>query len=207
MAVVEDIYGKKASGKLGTVSTYPLWEKIIVRSLPGKRRGKGTPNQLRNQRRFKELRKFCSPFKSIVIPQIWNGLATTSSGYHLFMKTNSPAFGGDGILADPMKIRLSLGKLFLPTGMQAQRTAPEGTTIEVQWEKDSPWGGLPLRDQLMVISYGEGNYSDMQSTGLTRGNLGGSFELPSLKSPATHLYLFFESLDQRYYSESVCLEI
>jgi hypothetical protein len=207
MAVVQDIFGKKASGKMGTVSVYPLWDKNIVRSLPGKRRGEGTPNQLRNQLRFKQIREFCAPFKTLVIPRIWNALGTTSSGYHLFMKTNSPAFDREGVLTDPKLIRLAMGKLPLPQGMQAQRTAPEALTIVVQWEKGSPWGGLPLRDQLMVISYGEGNYSDMQSTGLVRGNLGGSFELPPLKSPATHLYLFFESLDQRYYSESVCLEI
>ena len=207
MAEVFDIYGKKVIGKAGTVSFYISKGKTIMRSLPGKRSGKSTEKQLRNQSRFKELRKFCSPFKDIVIPQIWNGLATTSSGYHLFMKTNSPAFNGDGMLADPTKIRLSMGKLSLPPGMQAQRTAPEGTTIEVQWVKDSPWGGLALMDQLMVISAGDSKYSHMKATGLTRGNLGGTFELPPLASPATHIYLFFESLDQRYYSESACFEI
>lgn len=207
MAEVQDIFGKVASGKVGPVTMYQLRGKQIMRSLPVNRSGHRTENQLRNQKRFKEIRAFCTQFKEIVIPQIWNALATSSSGYHLFMKTNSPAFDREGILADPMKIRLSMGTLPVPQGMQAQRTAPGASTIALQWEKDPAWGGLPLRDQLMVISYGDGNYSDLKSTGLTRGNLGGSFELPSLVVPASHLYLFFESLDHRCYSESVCLEI
>lgn len=207
MAVVEDIFGKKATGKAGPVSFYISRGKTIMRSLPGKKTRPCTENQLRNQARFKAIRSFCTPFKFVVIPRIWNDLATTSSGYHLFMKVNSPAFDQDGIIADPKKIRLSMGKLTLPAGMQAQRTAMGGTTIEVKWEKDPEIVGISSKDQLMVISIGEGKYSKIKDTGLTRGNLGGSFELPALPSPATHLYLFFESVDQKYYSESICFEL
>jgi len=207
MAEVQDIFGKQVTGKAGPVSFYISRGKTIMRSLPGKRSGQSTENQLRNQLRFKAIRSFCTPFKEVVIPQIWNGLATTSSGYHLFMKTNSPAFDPDGILSDTQKIRLSMGKLTLPEGMQARRTSAGGTSIEVQWEKDLNFGGLPTKDKLMVISEGEGKYSDMMATGLKRGDLGGVFELPQQASSATHIYLFFESVDQRYYSESVCFEI
>jgi len=207
MAEVLDVFGKKVIGKAGPVSFFISRGKTIMRSLPGKRSGPSTEKQLRNQRRFKAIRLFCAPFKDVVIPQIWNGLATTSSGYHLFMKTNSPAFDLEGIISDPIKICLSMGKLTLPEGMQAKKTTSGATTIEVKWEKDLAWGGLPLRDSLMVISAGEGKYSDMKDTGLVRGNLGGTFELPALASPVTHVYLFFNSLDQRYYSESVCVEI
>ena len=207
MGEVQDIYGKNITGKVGPVSFYVSRGKTIMRSLPGKRIRKMTANQLRNQRRFQGIRKFCGLFKAIVIPQIWNGLATTSSGYHLFMKTNSPAFDQDGILADPMKIRLSMGKLNLPDEIHAQRTSLGGSTIRVQWEKEITIGGLTLRQPLMVISAGEGKYSDMKATGLTRRTIDGTFELPALASPATHVYLFFESLDQRYYSESVCFQI
>jgi len=207
MAEVFDIYGKKVKGKAGNVSFYESRGKTIMRSLPAHKNLHRSKKQLRNQNRFTLVRMFCSQFKQVVIPQIWNSIATTSSGYHLFMKTNSPAFDLDGVLSDPMKIRLSTGKLTLPEGMQAQRTVLGGKMIRVSWQKETPWGGQPLKDKLMVISAGVGNYSDMMDTGLRRGDLGGSFELPELKSAASHLYLFFESLDQRYYSKSICLEI
>lgn len=207
MAEVQDIFGKVASGKVGPVSLYPLRGKTIMRSLRTDKGGPRTENQLRNQRRFKEIRKFCTPFKEILIPQVWNALATTSSGYHLFMKFNSPAFDPEGVLAYPEKICLSMGKLAQPEGIQAKRTTSGSTTIEVQWERDPNGGGTPSKDKLMVISSGGGKYSPMTATGLKRGDLGGTFELPPLAFAATHIYLFFESLDQRYYSESVCLEI
>jgi hypothetical protein len=59
----------------------------------------------------------------------------------------------------------------------------------------------------MVISAADGNYSDITSTGLVRSALTGSFELPALPAAATHIYLFFGSIDHRDYSESVCFEV
>lgn len=207
MAEINDIFGNNVKGRVGTVSMYRLRGKTVIRSLPVNRKKERTENQLRNQNRFKEIRKFCNLFKYIVIPQIWNGVATTSSGYHLFMKANSPAFNQDGLLADPFKIKLAAGILPLPEGMLAGRTSLSENSIQVKWDKDAISGGLALRDQLMVISAGEGKYSDIMATGIKRRDLGGSFELPSLDTKATHVYLFFESVDQRYYSDSICFEI
>ena len=101
MAEVLDVFGKKVIGKAGPVSFFISRGKTIMRSLPGKRSGPSTEKQLLNQHRFKAIRLFCAPFKDVVIPQIWNGMATTSSGYHLFMKTNSPAFDPEGIFSTP----------------------------------------------------------------------------------------------------------
>ncbi|HLN72940.1 MAG TPA: hypothetical protein VK205_06575 [Prolixibacteraceae bacterium] len=207
MAEVNDIYGNDVTGKVGRVSFYRLRGKTIMRSLPVNRSKTRTKDQVRNQNRFREVHLFCKQFKLLIIPQIWNLAATTSSGYHLFMRANSPAFDQDGVLTDPMKIRLSAGPLTLPTGMQAVRTSAGSSTIRVNWESEPTLGSLTLKDRLMVVCAGEGHYSDIINTGLIRKSLGGSFELPALEVPATHLYLFFESMDQRYYSDSVCLEI
>lgn len=178
----------------------------IVRSLPKTNPDKRTPAQLRNQERFRLIHQFSAQFKGVLIPQIWNAQAKTDNGYNLFVKTNTPAFGPDGELTDPEKIRLSIGNLPLPEQIVAHRI--EGSqSVQVSWQKNKPWGGLALKDRLMFISAGEGSYSEITSTGLKRVDLGGSFELPAMDFPATHVYLFFESLDQRYYSESVCLEV
>lgn len=207
MAEVNDIYGNDVNGKVGTVSFYKSRGKTIMRSLPGKRRKPQTPNQVRNQNRFQEIRKFCNLFKHVLIPQIWNDVATLSSGYHLFMKTNSPAFDQDGNLTDPQKILLSKGPLTFPEGMMVRRTAPGSSTIEVKYEIKPVVSGISSKDRLMVISAGGGKFSEIKDTGLTKWSLEGTFELPELDVPATHVYLFFESLDQRYYSDSICFQI
>lgn len=206
MAKVEDILSNKISGRVGNVVYATVNGQTVVRSLPRTNPDKRTPAQLRNQERFRLIHKFCAPFKRVLIPQIWNAQAKTDNGYNLFVKTNTPAFGPDGELMDPKKIKLSIGNLPLPEQLEAHRL--EGSnSIQVSWQKSATLGGVTLRDELMVISAGEGKFSDMMATGIKRKDLGGTFELPELASTATHVYLFFESLDQRYYSESVCLDL
>ena len=85
--------------------------------------------------------------------------------------------------------------------------ADESSTIHVSWLKDAHLGGKNLKDELMFISATDGLYSEITATGLLRGNLTGSFELPEIAKTATYIYLFFTSQDRRNYSESICFEI
>jgi hypothetical protein len=160
-----------------------------------------------NQKRFAQVMRFCGLFKDTLIPQIWNEAAINTSGFRLFQKSNSPAFGKDGSLMDPKLIRLSTGKLTLPQGLQAGKAEVGGSVIEVSWPEDLHMGGIHLKDELMVISAGDGQYSEVKATGILREQLNGSFELPELFAPATHVYLFFESKDRKNYSESICFEV
>lgn len=207
MAIVKDILGNKVSGTVGEVVLSNLNGQTIMRRRPRINPDNRTPAQLRNQERFRLIHRFSSQFKQVLIPQVWDGLGTADNGYNLFVKTNAPAFGPDGELADAKKILLSVGKLALPEQMQAQRKADHPMSVEVKWVKDPSWGGMSLKDELMVISTAKGKYSDIHPTGIKRLNLGGSFTLPEQVADATHIYLFFESKDQRSYSQSICLEI
>ena len=195
------------SGKFGNMVFVQRDGKTYMRNAPTRKKDASTPRMLLNQKRFGEVMKFCGMFKSTVIPQIWNSAAVGTSGFRLFQKTNSPAFGPDGSLADAKKLLFSKGKLSFPQGLEARRTAEEGSTIEVSWQKDAHLGGLHLHDELMVISAADGKYSVITATGILRGNLNGSFELPEYYKAATHIYLFFTSQDRRDYSESVCFAI
>jgi len=195
------------SGKFGNMVFVQRDGKTYMRRAPTRKKDSSTPAMVISQKRFSEVMRFCGLFRFSVIPQIWNLAAQGTSGFRLFQKTNSPAFAPDGSLPDLKKIRLSTGKLTLPQGLTAGRPEVEGTFIEVSWPEDQLLGGLHLQDELMAISSVDGQYSDIVETGILRGQLNGSFELPELPAPATHIYLFFGSRDHRDYSESVCFEV
>jgi len=190
------------SGKFGDKVYVQRYGKTYVRSAPKRKEDSSTPAMLLNQKRFKEIMKFCGLFKIGLIPQLWNPAAVNTSGFRLFQKANSRAFAKDGSLLDPKLIKLSTGKLTLPEGITAKRAAAGSSVIEVNWEQD-----LHLQDELMVVSAGSGLYSALLETGIVRNALHGSFELPALASPAIHIYLFFGSKDKSDYSESICLEL
>lgn len=195
------------SGSLGDVVYVNLNGRTIIRRRPRVNPEKRSPAQLRNQERFRMIHKFCAPFKQTVIPQIWNDAAKTDNGYNLFVKTNTPAFGPDGELVDAKKIRLSIGDLSLPEQIQVIPEIAELGRIKVSWQKTSHQSGIAFHEELMVVSAGDGKYSDIKDTGLINGSLGGSFVLPEQPTNATHIYLFFASRDRRHYSESVCFEV
>ncbi|HEY3370950.1 MAG TPA: hypothetical protein VGK10_08890 [Prolixibacteraceae bacterium] len=207
MAIVKGGIGSMLSGKVEGLVYVQLNGQTISRKAPKHKKDSWTPGMLLNQQRFKEVNSFCAQFKYSVIPQIWNGAAQRMSGYAYFLKSNMAAFAPDGSLGDVQKLRFSTGKLPWPEGLEAQRSEGDANTIEVKWPKYLNVGGVQLRDELMVISAADGQYSKITGTGIERNALGGKFELPVLPVGATHIYLFFGSLDHRDYSESVCFEV
>jgi hypothetical protein len=207
MAKVMDGARSTLSGKADGLVYVQFNGGTYTRRLPQRKKDSSTRGMLLNQQRFRLVNSFCAQFKESVIPQIWNGAAERMSGYALFLKSNMAAFGMDGSLQDAKKIKLSIGKLPFPQGFEARRSEVDGNRIEVSWPKEMNVGGVHLKDELMVVSTADGQYSDITATGITKGDLMGSFELPELASESAHIYLFFASKDRRDYSESVCFEI
>jgi len=185
--------------------------RVYTRKLPNRKKEAWTPGMLQNLERFKQVNAFCALFKDDLIPQIWNGVDQKMSGYALFLKTNVGAFEKDGSLEDVKKIKLSTGKLPFPEGMEVKRSAEVENLIEVNWPQEMHVGGLHMKDELMVVSSQDGQYSEITLTGITKTERKGSFELSFLSDlPAQgllHLYLFFGSKDHREYSESRCFEV
>jgi len=207
MAKVTDGLGLALSGKVEKMVFVQFNGGTYTRSAPRRTKDSWTPNMLNHQKRFALVVKFCGQFKSSVIPQIWNDAAVKMSGYALFLKSNMSAFAKDGSIEDPKKIRFSTGKLSVPEGIEAHRTAVESSTIEVNWQEHAHLGGKNLKDELMYICVKDELYSEITATGILRGHLNGSFELPENYKAATHIYLFLTSQDRREYSESVCCEV
>lgn len=180
---------------------------VYTRRAPQYRKSSWTPNQAAARKRFAAINHFCRQFNDSVIPLIWKPSAIKMGGHAFFLKSNMSAFDQEGSLLDAKLLKLSTGKLTWPDDFNVKRKEGQPDTIEVSWAVDQVLGGIHLKDELIVISTGEGKYSDILETGITRGMLTGSFDLPKLEAETSHLYLFFGSRDRRNYSESRCMEI
>lgn len=207
MARVLSLLRGEIAGKIGDKVYYQLNGQTVVRNRPSKTKWTFTAKQVQSQQRFKSIIHYCQKFKHSVIPLVWNKVRESSSGWSLFLKTNAPAFNSDGVPVDVGKLQLSTGKLTLPLQFTAHRKAGDPSVIEVSWNRNLSMGGILLWDELMAISSVNDEYSPILSTGIIRGDLQGSFLLPVLKAEATHLFLFFASIDRTTFSTSVCFEI
>jgi hypothetical protein len=180
---------------------------VYTRRAPQYRKSSWTQNQGAARKRFAAINHFCRQFSPSLIPLVWKPSAVKMGGYAFFLKSNMAAFDSEGNLMDPKLLKLSVGKLTWPESFSVKRKEGEPNTIEVNWPVDKVLGGIHLKDELIVVSAGQGKYSDILETGITRKMLQGSFALPELEAEASHLYLFFGARDRRNYSESRCVEI
>lgn len=207
MAKVLGGIASSLSGKAAGTVFVQFNGKVYTRSAPQYSKSSWTPAQAAARKRFAAINHFCRQLSPTVIAQVWKTAAVKMGGYAFFLKTNMAAFDQMGNLMDPHQLKLSTGKLTWPDGFEVTRLAEGSPVIQVRWAEDEVLGGIHLKDELIVVSHGEGQFSDLAETGITRGMLIGQFELPQLAVPATHLYLFFGSRDRRNYSESRCVEI
>jgi len=206
MALIKPGNGSSLSGLVGGVVIVQTKRGSYMRSAPQYSKSSWTPTQKLHRQRFKKVSQFCNQFKDTVISQIWNGADERMTGRALFLKANMAAFSPEGELPDPTMIKLSTGSLNIPGGLNLERVEGDGRAVKVSWLKDGS-GGMRMRDELMVVSIGEGVYSEILNTGLLRGLWGGNFEMPVIPASATHVYLFFASRDRRSYSASECFAL
>jgi hypothetical protein len=121
------------------------------------------------------------------------------------MKANIPALAMDGTLIDPKLIKVSDGKLPLPQQLKAERIPGDESTVVVSWQNDAHSNRERLKDELWAISYADGKFSRIITTGLKRGDQQGSFTLPAKPANVSHVFLWMASENREGYSESVCL--
>lgn len=205
MALINANNGSSLSGLVGRVVIVKTKWGSYMRSAPNYSKSSWTDGQKVHRQRFKRVSEFCRLFRETVIPQIWKDDNERASGYARFLKANMQAFSPQGELTNLALVKLSTGVLEFPQGLQLDASQPMEGPLLVSWPNAG--SGIRTRDELMVVSTGEGNYSDILNTGILRGQKGGSFELPELKKEATHVYLFFGSKDRRSYSESECFAL
>ncbi|MGE5394995.1 MAG: hypothetical protein ACM3P1_09625 [Candidatus Saccharibacteria bacterium] len=205
MALINANNGSALSGLVGRVVIVNTRWGSYMRSAPNYSSSSWTGRQRVHRKRFKTVNAFCRQFKETVIAQIWNDPRQRVCGHGRFLKANMPAFDAEGMLTNPLLIRLSTGVLEFPGGFQLITPQLVGEPFQVSWPEAG--SGIRTRDELMVVSAGEGKYSEILNTGILRGKKGGSFHLPPLKTEASHLYLFFGSRDRKNYSESKCFAV
>lgn len=206
MARMKQVPGEHPSGRLLNVVFYQRYGKSYVRAAP-KKRESYTDEQVLYRQRLSMASALWRSLKSEEISRIWNSAAELMNGYAWFMKANMPALAMDGTLIDPKLIKVSDGKLPLPQQLKAERMPGDESTVVVSWQNDAHSNRERLKDELWAISYADGKFSRIITTGLKRGDQQGSFTLPAKPANASHVFLLMTSTNKEQYSESMCLEI
>ncbi|MCW0484542.1 hypothetical protein [Gaoshiqia sediminis] len=188
------------AGKLGPLVVVQRGETTYVRSAPVFTKDSWSEKQQKNRQRFREVNAFCRRFKQQVIVPVWNKLAEGKSGYHLFLKANSPAFGQDGSIQDISLLRFADGKLPQPFQLKAQRSGEDAMNIQVSWQNDGLSAALRLQDELLYMTAETDQFQGIFSSGIQRSQGGGVIRLPEGTTAERGIYLFFAAPDRAGFS-------
>lgn len=94
-----------------------------------------------------------------------------------------------------------------PQKLNVEGDEEDAASVKVRWQNDIHTSLGRLSDELMVVSYADGQFSPITATGLKRSQLNGTFALPVKPVGATHVFLFMASADRKTYSASMGWEI
>ena len=189
------------SGIVGPVVFYHMKGKQYARSAIKERtKDSWSPEQGLYRQKVSKTGAFWRQLANNPVRQSWNLAAEGMSGYNLFLKTNLPAFAGDGMQMDPERLHLSFGTLPLPLQLKAVKVEGEPAKWNVTWKDDSGIGLSQARDELMVIFAYEESFSKPVATGAKRNQATAVVQVPAGTAKLQGMYLFFASADQKLFS-------
>ncbi|MGQ7868176.1 hypothetical protein [Sunxiuqinia sp. sy24] len=207
MAKIKDGLLGSVSGKLGPLVVVQRGDMSYVRAAPNYTKDSWSDRQLQHRQRFKAVSAFCKQYKQQFIIPIWNRLATNSSGYHLFMKANMPAFGRAGELEDPSMLHFADGTLPLPFKLTLVADPEQVDQLEVSWLNDEGLTGLRLSDELWYATVSADGFQGPFESGIHRSAQGGLIALPEESGLCEGVYLFFASPARDAFSPDCFLAI
>lgn len=193
------------SGKLGPV----VISNDTLRTKPHKRNADDwTSDQKAQRNRMKYVAELYRKAKYPIVEYVW--LKTMSSrrvAYNSFVKYNMDAFNREGVLVDPLMLKMTVGELKLPFKMGVEFSKINKNIIHVNWENNLPEGWEGCNDSLMGIFFNGDSFSLPVDFKANRKDNHAVMSLPQEYSNGYFLYLFFMSHNKTKISNSFSVRL
>lgn len=201
MGKVRNELGGAISGMVGPVVFYTIKGKTFVRSAIKERsEGSWSPEQVIYRQKVSKAAAFWKSLAKNPVRETWNLAAENMSGYNLFLKTNLPAFVGDGSEMDMERLHLSVGTLPLSLQLKVVPMENDPTKWNVSWKDDSGIGLAQQSDKLVVVFAHDGKFNHPVSTGALRNGESAVILAPEGAVKLEGMFLSFASVERKLYS-------
>lgn len=196
------------SGKVGPAVYYEMSGVPYVRAAP-RPRAKGAWSAPQKMVRQKVVRvaALWRQLDKNPLREVWKLGAQNMTAYNLFLKTNLPAFKGEGLEADYEFLHLSTGPLPLPHQLVAVKMEGDASKRQVSWKDDSGYMLSQPTDELMVVFAREGKFSHPVATGARRSQEAAVVQVPEEMANLKGIYLYFASPKRGLYSVDQFVEV
>ena len=182
------------TGKIGNCIFYRHRNRICIRSISETVKPPSSPGQLAQQERIAALANLYQALKEAKLHLYWQKAAEglLQNGYNLLVKTNLPAFSGQGTVCDFSKLLITLGKVALPNNLKLTADPHGGQILE--------WSNAPLTphanadDRLRIVmmkDYETFDVKPLDMADYSRSNCRAVFRIPESLKDFSHLYVIF----------------
>ena len=194
-----------ASGKVGNIIFYNTDGETYFRQSPQGYSDCKSPKQLLQRSRLICTQTFFKSVKKCLLYDVLNRAATLEkrrSGYHLFLKLNTNAFGEDEFI-DYSLLTFAQGALQLPFNFQLAGSG--SSRVELEWTNNNEQTTAKGSDRLLVAAV----FPDepfrvvmLPETGATRKDEYAVIPLEKNIDGDVQLYCFFASSDLQDFSDN-----
>lgn len=192
-----------ASGRFGNVIFYTVDGKTYFRQRPQKISDKKSPRQLLQRQRLIAVQTMFKSVRNCILYDVLNCAATLQkrrSGYHLFLKLNTNAFGENDFI-DYSQLSFAGGVLQLPYNFRLGSI--NARQAELVWLNDPEQDSGRGSDQLMVAAcFPDEPFRVVILSGVSAVRQDGHAFIPLGEEAAgdIHLYCFFAGQQMKTFS-------
>jgi hypothetical protein len=179
------------SGAFGNIIAYQLYGKQCFRSKPIQVKDPKTEKQIANRQRFKAINVFAKKSLDTVTKQIWECCSDRMTGRNLFVKRNIAFFNQDGYISDYKNLKLSMGKISLPSQFKITTKIDGNCVVTIHWTNDPVEIHANPDDRLKIIAIVNREVIHVHGLTATRSNEKATFQLPCGHGSLIHLYAYF----------------
>lgn len=201
MGRITNVSTGAVSGKVGPAVYYEMNGVAYIRAAPRPRaKGAWSAPQKMVRQKVARVAVLWRLLDKNPIRAAWKLGAENMTAYNLFLKTNLPAFKGEGLEADYEFLHLSVGRLPLPHHLEAVKMEGDASKRWVSWKDDSGYMLSQPNDELMVVFAQEGKFSHPIATGARRSQEAALVQVPEGMANLKGIYLYFASPKRGLYS-------
>ena len=190
-------------GRIGNTIFYRNGDQDCIRSYPLEYHDANTPEQQKNRAHLTVALRFYQQLKETLLKEVWKseGHRLKTNGYALFMKKNFHVFTPEGKIADFSRLQIGIGRRQDVNNMTHSIDPEDKVTL--QWDDNSGSPSAKATDRLIVVVlYGNRSFTPvvLDKLPFLREDEIATFSLQRKKGIKAHIYCFFASQDDKYFS-------
>jgi hypothetical protein len=181
------------SGTIGNIVAYQWRGKQCFLTKSKHVKDAKSIKQVIQRNRFNTVQRLSKECLNEVLKRIWRRGATHMTGYNLFFKKNIRLIDKNCEITDYENLKMSVGKLLLPSGFKIDVKLYGNCVVTISWEYDSKEVWFNPKDRIQIVAIINSELIHVRGLTARLCDETATFQLSCGYGSQIHLYAYFYS--------------